>query len=256
MTFASLLALALITGVHLLVHRLRFLSNSPRSRTLSFAGGVSLGYVFLNLLPEIAHGQSVLATRLERSFALDELAIYVMALAGLLGFYALERSLDRASDMGRRRDGSAKTAEGGAESHALFWLHLAMFGVYSMIIGSLLVDRPDGPAFEDDGATVQLGVFTVAMALHFLVVDFGLRMDFPRGWLRFGRWVMAGATMLGWALGTWVRLDELWLLSITALLGGAVILNVLKEEIPREREARLFWLLAGAGTFAALVALG
>ena len=251
----SLAALALLIVVHLSVHRMKFLSNAPRSRTLSFAGGVSLAYVFLHLLPELAHGQMVLAETVEAMFVFDAFAIYLLALVGLLAFYALERALMHDPDMGKASDGDVRTAEGGAENHGLFWMHLAVFALYSVIVGCLLVHQPEGPAYEDSSEAARVAVFTLAMALHFTVVDFGLRSDFPSGWLRLGRWVMSGALVLGWLLGTFAGVSELWLLLSTALLGGGIILNVLKEELPREREARFWWLILGAGAFLGVLAV-
>jgi hypothetical protein len=38
-----------------------------------------------------------------------------------------------------------------------------------------------------------------------------------------------------------------------AFLGGAIILNTLKEELPSERESRVLPFLLGAGAYAALL---
>ena len=251
----SLFALAVLVVVHLVAHRLTFLRNAPRSRSLSFAAGVSLAYVFVHLLPELAHGQHLLGEQVERMFVLDELAIYILALAGLLAFYGLERLLHRDPDVGETDSGEVRAAEGGAEDHPLFWLHLAVFAVYSLIVGCLLVHQPSAPAYEDSSDAATLLVFTLAMALHFVVVDFGLRSDFPSSWRRIGRWVMSGALVLGWLAGTLLGANELFLLLITALLGGGILLNVLKEELPRDRDAHFGWLLAGAGSYLAVLAV-
>ena len=46
-----------LAAVHLFSGRLRFLSVLPRSRWLSAAGGVSVAYVFVHLLPDLAEEQ-------------------------------------------------------------------------------------------------------------------------------------------------------------------------------------------------------
>jgi hypothetical protein len=56
----SLLLVAALAAVHLFSGRMSFLSASPRSRWLSAAGGVSVAYVFVHLLPELAEGQTAL----------------------------------------------------------------------------------------------------------------------------------------------------------------------------------------------------
>lgn len=40
-------------GIHLFSKRLKLLKVLPRSRFLSIAGGISVAYVFLHLLPEL-----------------------------------------------------------------------------------------------------------------------------------------------------------------------------------------------------------
>ena len=45
-----LMALA-FCAVHVFVGRLHWLDRTPRSKWLSFAGGVAVGYVFLHIMP-------------------------------------------------------------------------------------------------------------------------------------------------------------------------------------------------------------
>ena len=40
---------------------------------------------------------------------------------------------------------------------------------------------------------------------------------------------------------------------LTAFLGGGVVLNVLKDEVPSERESRFWAFLSGAGGYAILL---
>ena len=52
-----LVAAVTLALVHLLAGGLRFLRGTPRSVWLSAAGGVSVAYVFVHVLPELAEGQ-------------------------------------------------------------------------------------------------------------------------------------------------------------------------------------------------------
>jgi hypothetical protein len=54
-TFVAALALA---SVHIVAGKLRFLDVTPRSIWLSTAGGVSVSYVFLHILPDLAEAQA------------------------------------------------------------------------------------------------------------------------------------------------------------------------------------------------------
>ncbi len=65
--------------------------------------------------------------------------------------------------------------------------------------------------------------------------------------------MLAAAIFLGWLLGLLTAISEAALAVLLAFLAGAVILNVLKEELPEERESR-FWAFAlGAGMYTALL---
>ena len=263
----SLVALAVLVAVHVFADRLKFLDGTPRSRWLSAAGGISLAYVFLHLLPELAEGQALLAEE-GLSLAFVEFEVYGLALVGLLAFYGVERMVQQGDGMGREEiadDADADTRRGErSDTHPAFWLHLTTFAVYNLIIGYLLLHRGGGHGGEHgEAATAGMGAsggegaalltFAVAMALHFLVTDYGLREDFRRGWMRIGRWILSAAMIAGWTLGALVTLPELWVLCLIAFLGGGVILNVLKEELPEERQSRFGALVAGAGAYAALL---
>ena len=56
---------ASLGGIHLFGAKLRFLDETPRSRWLSAAGGVSVAYVFVHVLPELAEGQRSVADDLK-----------------------------------------------------------------------------------------------------------------------------------------------------------------------------------------------
>ena len=52
--FLSLLLAAGLAAIHLFSGRLRFVRVIPRSRWLSAASGISVAYVFVHLLPDLA----------------------------------------------------------------------------------------------------------------------------------------------------------------------------------------------------------
>jgi len=64
----------------------------------SFAGGISVAYVFLHLLPEVSEGDVRLAEVLGDRIAvtpLVDLGIFLVALTGFTLFYGLERLVGR-----------------------------------------------------------------------------------------------------------------------------------------------------------------
>jgi len=180
------IAVSEFVAIHVSGYRLRWLAHTPRSIwRLSLAGGSSVAYVFLHLLPELARGQQALegATRGELASSLEQ-HIYLLALAGLTLFYGLERLAS----------GSRLQTQNGAQATGagVFRLHIASFAIYSFLIGYLLVH----------GERSDLFFYATAMGLHFLVNDHALREHHQARYDRVGRWLLAAAVLAGWAFGT------------------------------------------------------
>ena len=68
--------------------------------------------------------------------------------------------------------------------------------------------------------------------------------------------MIAGAVIAGWTLGVTAKLPEVVIGFLFAFLAGGVVLNVLKEELPEERQSRCWPFAIGAGTYAALLVAG
>ncbi len=86
--------------------------------------------------------------------------------------------------------------------------------------------------------------------MHFLINDYGLRQDHRQAYKHVARWVLAGAIIAGWAIGTMVAIGEAALAALFAFLAGGIVLNVLKEELPEERQSRFASFAAGAAAYA------
>jgi zinc transporter ZupT len=238
---ASLAAVVGLAVVHLFSGRLPHEGVAPRSSWLSFAGGVSVAYVFVHLLPELQEHQEVVAHALGDRLAFLEHHIYLVALVGLAVYYGVER-LTAGS---REREREAGRAD--VTSALVFWLDMAAFGVYNVLIGYLLLHRIGTIGLR----TVLL--FALAMALHFWVNDVGLRERHKRDYTRIGRRVLAIAVVLGWALGALFEIPEVAISVVTAFLAGGLVLNVLTEELPEARQSQFSAFALGAGVYAALL---
>lgn len=236
----SLLAVVGLAIVHLFSNRLRFLDVTPRSIWLSISGGISVAYVFVHLLPELAEGQEEIAKAIGEGITFLERHVYLLALLGLVSFYGLEQAA-QSSRWRKRREGKQDATSGG-----VFWLHIFSFALYNVIIGYLLL-HPIDRGLE------ALLLFFVAMALHFVVNDHGLREHHKEAYVRVGRWVLTLAILVGCLLGLLVEIPEPTIAVLIAFLAGGVILNVLKEELPEERRSN-FWAFAlGASAYTVLL---
>ena len=238
-----LFSLLLTTGlavVHLFSGRLRFLDVFPRSRWLSAAGGVSAAYVFVHILPDLAEEQETIREAAGEGFSFLEYHVYLVALVGLATFYGLDRAA-KASRRRRRSMGKEDSTEVG-----VFWLRTTSFSVYNALIGYLLLHR------ETPGLR-SLFLFAFALGLHFVVNDYGLRKDHKGLYERIGRWILAAAIFVGWTIGLLAEVSEAALAVLFAFLAGGVILNVLKEEIPEERESSFGAFALGAAVYAVIL---
>ena len=250
---SPIVILLLATGlasVHAFSSKLQFLRVLPRSQYLSLAGGISVAYVFVHLLPEITEHQAELMERSSETARLvaatSERALFLVALAGFAVFYGLERlavQSRRRSERGSRGDGDERRSELG-----VFWLHVGSFAVYNVLIGYLLLHR------EETGI-VNLLLYTTAMGLHFVVNDHGLREHHRRAYLHRGRWILAGAVFVGVVVGFLVGVPETLLSLLLAFLAGGVILNVIKEELPENRESNFWAFAVGVAGYTAVLLL-
>ncbi|HEY9750640.1 MAG TPA: hypothetical protein V6C63_18305 [Allocoleopsis sp.] len=233
------LAIGLVL-VHLVASRLRFLQVVPRSRWLSFGSGVSVAYVFVHVLPDLSAAQETVRQSWGAGWEFLEHHVYLVALAGLAAFYGLERT----AKVSRRRNREA--GQGDVTDAGIFWLHMVSFALYNALIGYLLLHR------EESGFASSL-LYAVAMALHFVVNDYGLREHHKKPYDQIGRWILAAAVMAGWVIGSSSQISPAAIAVLFAFLAGGVVLNVLKEELPENRESRFWAFAAGAIGYAALL---
>jgi hypothetical protein len=238
-SLTALLAVGL-AAIHLYSGRMRFLDVLPRSRWLSVAGGISVAYVFVHLLPDLAEEQETIREAAGEGFNFLEYHVYLVALIGLAAFYGLERSA-KTSRRRKRTAGDEDSTEAG-----VFWVHAASFTVYNALIGYLLLHR------EEPGVW-SLILFAFAMGVHFVVNDYGLRRDHKGTYDRIGRWVLAAGILAGWVVGLFFEVSEAAIAVLFGFLAGGVIMNVLKEELPEDHESR-FWAFAlGAAAYAVVL---
>lgn len=237
---SALIAILALVAVHLLSRHFRWLELEPRHRLLSAAGGVPVGYVFMQLLPALAHGQS----NIERmgSDGLPSVVaevtqhvsndVYLVALASFIAFYGLERLV-----AGGHRTIDGATDPSGRPGAALCWLQVASCALTNALAGYLLVQKAEA-------GVGPLVLFTIAMGLWFLVSDRGLDARHGPRFDKVGRWALCTALVVGWLAGaSHGEQFQLMTTVLQAVICGSVLLNVLAVEMPHTHRAR-FWPFA------------
>lgn len=201
------------------------------------ARGIAVAYVFLHILPDLAAHRRSFAEGLGVGDRTAETLVFLVALAGLTVFYGLERLVLVAR---------ARVTEGSDIVNRVFWAHLGSFAAYIVLIGYLLVER--GKA-----GSSALALYAFAIGTHFLSADFGLRNHHHRRYDRLGRWILAAAVFSGWAIAQLVEFPPLAIGILFALLAGSAILNILKEELPEDRQGRFWAFLLGAAGYSTIL---
>jgi hypothetical protein len=190
---------------------------------LPFADGISITYIFLQLLPEITHLADEelhpdedfvlgLPESLEVVSRWSEQNPYVPLLVGFTFFYGLERWIEPPVEHG---------SSDGARRPVHFWVHMVGLSLYKILLGYLM-----GQITSVSG----LLVFAFAIMMHFLVIDFHLLEMHRSAYHRIGRWILTGAFLLGWILSTQVEISPPVLAMLVSFVAGGAVLMIIQDE--------------------------
>ena len=195
-----------------MLDRAEALSGRTRRRLVSASAGASVAYVFIDVLPELALQHAVVTKAVgEAGLPFAEQRVYVLALLSFVLFYGLEHLV--------LKDRAHREVTGAAHDEARFFpAHVIAFGGYTALIGDLLVERAQhGP--------VPLAIYTLAMAVHFIIVAHALLERFRRPYAQWGRWVLAASVVAGWALGSTAGISDVTFARLFAVLAGGVVIT-------------------------------
>jgi len=232
---------------HAFATQLPIYSIIPRFRWISFAGGVALSYVFLEVFPELSHAQ----TELEHSeiplIQYFENHVYILALMGLIIYYGLDLLALNVRTTGKHQEKHQEESEESGRV-TIFWIHIIVFAILNAISGYLLQDL-------GEHSLLACILLFIAIALHMFIIDEHLRGHYQALYNKQGRWLLVAAVILGAILGQTVHLNEATISIVWSFLAGSIILNVLNRELPREKENCFFSFLGGATFFTVLLLL-
>jgi hypothetical protein len=224
--------MGLLALVHLFFPVINRAVSAYHDKFLSITGGVAIGYVFLYVLPKLTDYTFTLLKTKQVEWEFLQYGLYVITLAGLLSYLALDRFC--ASDHPHIHHG--RTIQGLG------------FCIYNLSIGYVVSHIPRTSFLPVVLATLVLGT-------HLLGIDHQLRHGQEKRFDQCLRWWLAGSMVVGWSLGMTIALPKMVLAGITAFLGGAIIINVLTEELPDRREERFLPFLLGVGSMVIIAAI-
>lgn len=194
-------------------------------RVLSAMGGLSLSYVVVHLLPELAYAEEKwLAARPDRWLTWLESHVYLAVLIGILVALAFDRAIAR-----------------GAPPFRIRITALALDGV---LLGGF-VSRLVGPS--------QTVLAVLAFGSQVLINNHELIRTHPADYHRVGRWVLASASLVGWVGAVVWEPSPVAVAALVGLLSGSTILDVVKAEVHTARSLRLGTFMVSALIYAAVV---
>jgi hypothetical protein len=231
---ASLFVLTFLFGRH--VHPLQGIIKDRRT-IISFGAGISTGYLFVRMMPELAEAEETLSA----FGAWTGMLAYVAALVGFLLIYGLEH-FPRSERRSASHAADAKGGGGRGEPEEKADHRAYGIGLYVLLLTYVLVREP--------GTTVMGTLqYAVAISFHFLAVDHSLQDEMGAAYDRLGRFVLAGLCVLGWGLAWLIEVPDAVVALLLAFVSGAVIMNSAVMELPEEKDGRFLPFAVGSVGF-------
>jgi hypothetical protein len=221
---AALFALMFLVGGR--IHPVKSLVHDRRT-VISFGAGMTAAYVFVHLLPELHGAREKFVETASVELRYEGASIYFLALLGFLAFYGLDHLRAKLSE----------SPEAEQEAMA-FKVHIGGFAAYVALMSYLLVH-----SLEGEGSNSVL--YVIAIAVHFLGIDHALREEHGALYQRVGRYILAAACILGWAVGLLLASPVFVLALLVAFISGSIIMNSLISELPSEKDGRFVPFLVG-----------
>jgi hypothetical protein len=243
LSLETLPAVLVFTAIFLFASGPRLHRPRWHSAAVSAAAGASCAYVFVELMPELGEaGTAFVEATGNLNLPFPEYRVYLAALVGFVFFYGLEHMTSWAERSGR------KSEPGYGVGDPIYLLHIGGFAAYAWLVSYTLVRGPDRTA-------VFVGLYALAMGLHFLTVERSLIEEHAELYRRPGRHILAAATLGGWVCGVLFEMSRPLILTATGFIGGSVVMNSLLAELPGDRKGRYWPFALGAAGYAMLVLL-
>lgn len=198
----------------------------------SFAAGIGVVYIFIHMLPQLAHGQNVLTETYQNIHLIGgSFAIYIIALIGFIFFYLFDQILVYTNQLPTQR--YEKTIE-----RSIYWANVIFVIIYNSMIGYVV------GSYNLNSPTYQL-IFLVAYFIHFIALKWGIYHVSPDLYNDRARYPIVFGLFLGYFIAFVFNISENVFIIIEALITGAMILMVFKHELPNERDSRNTAFLIG-----------
>lgn len=228
---ARLISLLLLVLIHLYGNKSRVLGWVWHGRFLSFASGVSFGYVFVDLLPALSEGQPLIQQTFNGWMPFLDRHAYLIALIGMLFYYGIQRPSTSAQDIS-------------------FWISMTGYSLFNFFMGASLAD-PDNTDIQ------PVWLFTIAVGLHYFVHDHNLRQDHKEAYELEARWILVLSLIGGYLAGYFLAIPDALIALVVAFVAGGMIMNAMRYELPaKEGHTYRYFVIGALGYALLLISLG
>ena len=243
---------AIFSAVHLTAPKLYGSSERYEKAVISFSGGVAAAYVFFDLLPTIQKSGENLKLLLPNyldylgQMSISEVVIFGVAFMGFLVFFvsehvAVHSRRRAAADTGQHVDSVAAPKE-------VFVIHFSLLALISLLIAYNL-------RFEVRASLLGGLLFSIALILHFFGTDRTMEIHYRNLFERYGRYILSIMPLTGWALSALFPERQSEAAVFLAFVAGAVLFNVIKDEVPGTENGDPKFFVLGALIYAAVLIL-
>lgn len=229
--------------VHLFTHYVKFLNNPQKNVLMSLVSGGSIAYVFLHLVPELAHYEEVVE-KAHLPYLFEHLTYfaYLLSLFGIALFYGI----DKLNDQSQTKNEDEKNLT--RPQKRIFFLHIAAFALYNGLIGYLL-------SYLSGDNLAAYAIYFIVFSFHFITNNRILHLTHEDLYTTIGRWVLAIAVFSGWLINELTNASELTIALLSSFLTGGIILNIMNDELPEQKKSSFIAFAAGLIVIASLLQL-
>ncbi len=217
----GLFSLFVLAAIHLFANRPKILGWVWHRQFLSFASGVSLSYVFVDLLPALERAEPVLKRTFDPIIPYLELHTYLVALMGILFYYGVQSRVS-------------------SQKHQ--WLPLSGYLLFNFFIGASLSDSSN-PEIQ------PLTLFTIAIGLHYFIRDHLAKVSKNKFMLGF----LISILFAGYLTGYLAKIPDAVTAVGISFVAGGILLNIFQYELPKQEKGGYFWFVSGALLYTAIL---
>jgi zinc transporter ZupT len=218
------LAFAFLLGLlHFFSDMIRLPEDGRKYRIISFAAGISIAYLFLDLLPHTY----------ESAVHLKEW-VFVFLLLGFALFHLVEKYIYQHADQNRL-------------AKELKEVHSISFFFYYFLVGIVLEDKLQADVLEGT-------LFLIPVALHAGLSTASLSRI--HGEIRERIWpkiALSSSSLLGVVFATLVPIPSLVDNILTSLIAGVLLYIIVKEFLPEKKKGQPLFFIFGIILFFAFI---